>query len=290
VVASTDAAAVFAILRTAGVDLRPDVQALIEFESGSNDPMALFLVGAALMLIAAPGASLVGLVPSFGLQMFVGGAIGLGVGYILPEILNRAHFRYGGLGLVVSIAAALVAYGLAEVLGGNGILSTYVAGLMAGNRTFAAKRAVSTFQDGMAWLAQVAMFLTLGLLATPTRLLDIVAPGIAITVVLMFVARPVSVFLCLAPFGFDWRAKLLVSWAGLRGAVPIVLATFPIVAGVPGAFTIFNIVFFVVLVSSVVQGPSLGWIARRLGLNQGPQHREAPSEAGQSTAAEEALR
>jgi cell volume regulation protein A len=161
---------------------------------------------------------------------------------------------------------------------------------MAGNRTFAAKRAVSTFQDGMAWLAQVAMFLTLGLLATPTRLLDIVVPGIAITVVLMFVARPLSVFLCLAPFGFDWRAKLLVSWAGLRGAVPIVLATFPIVAGVPGAFTIFNIVFFVVLVSSVVQGPSLGWVARRLGLNRALRSRETQSEAGESAGAEEALR
>ncbi|PBN41398.1 potassium/proton antiporter [Sphingobium sp. D43FB] len=268
VVASTDAAAVFAVLRTRGVDLRPDVQALIEFESGSNDPMAIFLVGATLMLIAIPSTPIIGLVPGFAIQMVLGGAIGLGIGYLLPEVLNRAHFRYGGLGFVVSIAAALVAYGLAEVSGGNGFLSAYLAGLMAGSRTFAAKRAISTFQDGMAWLAQVAMFLTLGLLATPTRLLDIIAPGIAITVVLMFIARPISVFLCLAPFKFDWRAKLLVSWVGLRGAVPIVLATFPIVAGIPGAFAIFNIVFFVVLVSSLVQGPTLGWTARRLGLNR----------------------
>src|SRR5690606_29220075 len=113
-------------------------------------------------------------------------------------------------------------------------------------------------------------FLTLGLLVTPSRLLEILVPGFAITVVLMFVARPISVFVCLSPFGFDWRAKLLVSWVGLRGAVPIVLATFPIVAGVPGAFTIFNIVFFVVLVSSLVQGTTLGWTARRLGLNRAP--------------------
>ncbi|MFN3945940.1 MAG: potassium/proton antiporter [Allosphingosinicella sp.] len=270
VVASTDAAAVFAVLRSRGIDLRPDVQALIEFESGSNDPTAIFLVGAALLFIASPAAPVVGLASSFVVQMGMGALVGLLVGYLLPETLNRAHFRYGGLGFVVSIAAALMAYGLAEVLGGNGFLSAYVAGLMAGNRSFAAKRAVSTFQDGMAWLAQVAMFLTLGLLATPSRLLDIVLPGLAITAVLMFVARPLSVFICLAPFRFDWRAKLLVSWVGLRGAVPIVLATFPIVAAVPGAFTIFNIVFFVVLVSSLVQGPTLGWAARRLGLNRPP--------------------
>lgn len=268
VVASTDAAAVFAILRTKGVDLRPDVQALIEFESGSNDPTAIFLVGAALLFLASPAAPLVNLVPSFAVQMVMGGVIGVLCGYLLPEVLNRAHFRYGGLGFVVSIATALIAYGLAEVLQGNGFLAAYVAGLVAGNRSFAAKRAVSTFQDGLAWLAQVAMFLTLGLLATPTRVMDIAVPGLAITFVLMFVARPVSVFLCLAPFGFDRNAKLLVSWVGLRGAVPIVLATFPIVAGVPGAFTIFNIVFFVVLLSSLIQGPTLGWVARRLGLNR----------------------
>src|SRR5690606_37893407 len=125
---------------------------------------------------------------------------------------------------------------------------------------------VSSFQDGVAWLAQVIMFFTLGLLATPTRLIDVALPGLAITVVLMFIARPLSVFLCLAPFRFGWRAKLMVSWVGLRGAVPIVLATFPIVAGVPGAFTIFNIIFFVVLVSSLVQGPTLGWVARQLRL------------------------
>nr|WP_283773436.1 potassium/proton antiporter [Altererythrobacter sp. KTW20L] len=275
VIASTDAAAVFAILRTKGVDLRSDVQALIEFESGSNDPMAIFLVGAALMLLAAPTAPIGGLAIDFSMQMVGGAGVGLIVGYLLPETLNRAHFRYGGLGFVISIAAALLAYGLAEVLGGNGFLAAYVAGLLAGNRVFAAKRAVSTFQDGLAWLAQVAMFFTLGLLATPTELLDIMGAGFAITAVLMFVARPISVFVCLAPFNFDLRAKLLVSWVGLRGAVPIVLATFPIVAGVPGAFTIFNIVFFVVLVSSLIQGPTLGLAARWLRLSREPLLTEA---------------
>ncbi|MEL7680386.1 potassium/proton antiporter [Citromicrobium bathyomarinum] len=267
IVASTDAAAVFAILRSTGLDLHGDVPALIEVESGSNDPMAIFLVGAALMFITVPDFSPITLVPQFLLQMVLGAAVGFGAGYLLPEILKRSQYRHGGLAFVISIAAALIAYGLASVLGGNGFLAAYVAGLTAGNRTYRASTIVSTFQDGLAWLAQVVMFLTLGLLITPSNLTGVIVPGLAITFILMFIARPVSVFLCLAPFRrFGWRAKLFVSWAGLRGAVPIVLATFPIVAGVPSAFTIFNIVFFVVLLSSVIQGPTINWLANRLGL------------------------
>ncbi|KPM17941.1 potassium/proton antiporter [Citromicrobium sp. WPS32] len=267
IIASTDAAAVFAILRSTGLDLHGDVPALIEVESGSNDPMAIFLVGAALMFITVPDFSPITLVPQFLLQMVLGAAVGFGAGYLLPEILKRSQYRHGGLAFVISIAAALIAYGLASVLGGNGFLAAYVAGLTAGNRTYRASTIVSTFQDGLAWLAQVVMFLTLGLLITPSNLTGVIVPGLAITFILMFIARPVSVFLCLAPFHrFGWRAKLFVSWAGLRGAVPIVLATFPIVAGVPSAFTIFNIVFFVVLLSSVIQGPTINWLANRLGL------------------------
>jgi potassium/hydrogen antiporter len=267
VVASTDAAAVFAILRARGLNLDRNVQSLIEFESGSNDPMAIFLVGAALLFITMPGAPVINLVPNFAVQMVMGGVVGALAGYLLPEILKRSQFRYAGLAYVQSIAAALIAYGLSELLQGNGFLAAYVAGLVAGNRSYASRRAVATFQDGIAWLAQVVMFLTLGLLATPTRVWEVLVPGLAITAILMLVARPLSVFLCLAPFRqFDWRAKLFISWAGLRGAVPIVLATFPIVAGVPGAFTIFNIVFFVVVLSSLIQGPTLGWMADKLGL------------------------
>lgn len=267
VVASTDAAAVFAILRSTGIDMRGEVPALIELESGTNDPMAIFMVGAALLFIAQPGASPLGLVPDFFGQMAIGAGIGLAIGWLLPEMLKRRYYQSSGLAFVISIAAALIGYGLAEVAGGNGFLSAYVAGLVAGNRAYDARRIISTFQDGLAWLGQVVMFLTLGLLVAPTNLLDVVAPGLGITFVLMFIARPVSVFLCLAPFrSLDWRAKLFVSWAGLRGAVPIVLATFPMVAGVPGAFTIFNIVFFVVLLSSVIQGPSIKWVAGRLGI------------------------
>ncbi len=267
VVASTDAAAVFAILRSSGLDLHGDVPALIEVESGSNDPMAVFLVGAALAFLTSSGVAPLSIVPQFIVEMTAGALIGFGAGWSLPEILKRSPYRHGGLAFVISIAVVLVAYGLAEVIGGNGFLAAYVAGLVAGNRIYKSKRIVSTFQDGMAWLAQVVMFLTLGLLITPSNLVDIIVPGLAITFILMMVARPLSVFICLAPFRqFGWRSKLFVSWAGLRGAVPIVLATFPMVAGVPGAFQIFNIVFFVVLLSSLIQGPTINWVANILGI------------------------
>tara|TARA_R110001592_G_scaffold339675_1_gene627535 strand:- start:2 stop:1192 length:1191 start_codon:yes stop_codon:yes gene_type:complete len=267
VIASTDAAAVFAVLRSSGLDLHGDVPALIETESGSNDPMAIFLVGAILFLIESPSASPLQLAPDFVIQMVMGTIVGVGVGFAMPEILKRGGYQQGGLAFVISIAAALIAFGLAEVLAGNGFLASYLAGIVAGNRTYAAKKTVSGFQDGMAWLSQVVMFFTLGLLVTPSNLVPVIIPGLSITFILMFVARPLSVFICLAPFRqFDWRSKLFVSWAGLRGAVPIVLATFPMVAGVPGAFAIFNVVFFVVLLSSVIQGPTIKWAADRLGV------------------------
>jgi cell volume regulation protein A len=213
----------------------------------------------------SPGASPLFLAPDFILQMGLGALVGLAVGWKLPPLVDRAKSRQRGLIFVVSIAAALIAYGAAEVLGGNGFLAAYVAGIVAGNRTYSAKGTLSTFQDGLAWLAQVVMFLTLGLLVNPTDLIDVLVPGLAITLILMLVARPISVFLCLAAFRrFGWREKLFISWAGLRGAVPIVLATFPMVAGVVGAFTIFNIVFFVVLLSTLIQGPTINWMAERL--------------------------
>ena len=279
VIASTDAAAVFAVLRNQETRIREDVLALIELESGSNDPMAIFLVGVALALIAAPATPLVSFVPDFILQMVLGAGIGLLVGYAFTVILARAKLRQGGLFLVISVAAALLAFGLAGVLAGSGFLAAYVAGVLAGNRDYPGRRAVSQFQDGLAWLAQVVMFLTLGLLVFPHQLPAVALDGLAITAVLMLVARPISVFVSLAPFRrFDWRAKLFVSWAGLRGAVPIVLATFGIVAGVKDAQAMFNIVFFVVLASSIIQGPTIGLLAKRLGLVQRPAAKPSPAD------------
>lgn len=267
VIASTDAAAVFAVLRSLDVPLDERVQGLIELESGSNDPVAIFLVTAALLLITQPDTSPLALAPEFVRQMVVGSAIGGVVGLSLPMLLRRLSITVPGLVIVLSISAALMAYGLASLAGGNGFLAAYLAGIVAASRDYPGKRTVAYFQDGLAWLAQVTMFLTLGLLVFPSQLPDVILPGLAITLVLMFVARPASVFITLLPFrALGSRAKLFVSWAGLRGAVPIVLATFPIVAGVPSAQTIFNIVFFVVLVSSAIQGPTLGWMAKRTGV------------------------
>lgn len=280
VVASTDAAAVFSVLRSSDLDLQDDVPALLELESGSNDPMAIFLVTALLSFAAANQPTPLALLPAFAQQMIVGAGVGLGVGYLLPESLKRMGLRQGGLAFVVSIAGALLAFGFASILGGNGFLAVYVAGVFAGTRAFAAKPIVRTFQDGLAWLAQVVMFLTLGLLLTPSNLLPVMGAGLAVTFVLILVARPLAVFVCLLPFRrFTTRTMLFVSWAGLRGAVPIVLAIFPIVAGVEGAFAIFNVVFFVVLVSSVVQGPSINRIAKWLRIGETPATESGSSDA-----------
>ncbi|OWY59474.1 potassium:proton antiporter, partial [cyanobacterium TDX16] len=193
------------MLRGQGGALRKDLTGLIELESGSNDPMAIFLVGVALVLVATPQASLLPFAPSFLMQMGVGAVVGIGVGFLLPSFIKRMRLRGSGLSLVVSIGAALFSYGFAAVVGGNGFLAAYLAGLMAGNRDYTARRTISLFQDGLAWLAQVVMFLTLGLLVYPTQLPSVVGPGLAVTAVLMLVARPLSVFICLAPFRvFDW--------------------------------------------------------------------------------------
>jgi len=270
VVASTDAAAVFAILRATDFDLDAELPALLELESGSNDPMAIFLVGAGILFAIDPATSALSLVPSFLQEMAVGAATGLAVGWLLPTLLRRPVRAGSGLAFVVPIAGAMLGFGIAALLGGNGFLAVYLAGLVMGSRAFAAKASVRTFQGGLAWLAQVIMFLTLGLLVTPSNLFDVVGRGIELTLLLMFVARPLAVFICLAPFRrFGWRTKLFISWAGLRGAVPIVLATFIVGAGVPGAFRIFNIVFFVVLLSSAVQGTTISLVAGWLKVRDG---------------------
>ncbi|MEZ5970864.1 MAG: potassium/proton antiporter [Hyphomonadaceae bacterium] len=287
VVASTDAAAVFAIVRAQSKPLKPEIAGLIELESGSNDPGAIFLVGATLLLIggAAPLGALAG---DFAIQMLVGAGAGVLVGLLTPLALNRARLGVAGLAFVTSVAVALFAFGGAEVAYGNGFLAAYVAGIVAGNRDFTAKREVLLFQDGLAWLAQVVMFVSLGLLVFPSQLPSVVTPGLIITAALMFIARPISVFVCLAPFRrFDWRVKIFVAWAGLRGAVPIVLATFPIVAGAPSAQTIFNIVFFVVVASNLIQGPTLGPLAHRLGLTEADAIPPPPGQVERKSASEQ---
>lgn len=266
IISSTDAAAVFSVLRAKNVSLKGQLKPLLEFESGSNDPMAVFLTVGLTQLLLDPSLPAVSLIPLFIRQMALGGALGYLIGRGMTWIVNHLRLEYEGLYPVFSVAVVLFAYGATASLGGNGFLAVYLAGLVMGNRTLIHKTSLRRFHDGLAWLMQIAMFLTLGLQVFPSRLGQIIPVGMAIAGFLILFARPVSVFAVLAFSRFTWREKGLVSWVGLRGAAPIILATFPQVAGLPGADTIFNLVFFIVLTSVLLQGPLIVSVAKWLGV------------------------
>jgi potassium/hydrogen antiporter len=267
IVSSTDAAAVFSVMRERGVNLKHNLEPLIELESGSNDPIAVFLTLGLIGLITTPDASLLGLLPSFVLQMALGAGGGWFFGLLTVWAVNRIRLQQEGLYVVFTLALTLLCYAAVTLLGGNGFLAVYLAGIIVGNRNLIHKRSILRFHDGIAWLMQIAMFLTLGLLVFPSELVPVAPVGLLAAIFLVFVARPLSVAAVLVWFGRTWREVLMVGWAGLRGAVPIVLATFPLLAGVPHAAMIFNVIFFVVLVSVLLQGMSINWVARRLGVN-----------------------
>lgn len=268
IVASTDAAAVFSIFRSLGINLQQRLTRLLEFESGSNDPMAVFLTLAAIQVATAPETDLLGLVPYFVQQMVVGGAAGFAFGRISSWLINRIQLEHDGLYPVMTLGMVLLAYSATTAAGGNGFLAVYVAGLVVGNTRTVHHDSVLRFHDGIAWLMQIAMFLTLGLLVFPSQLVGVADQGLAVSAFLIFAARPLGVFLSLLPQRASLRECLLVSWVGLRGAVPIILATFPLLAGVAGAGNIFNLVFFIVLTSALVQGTSLKLVVRWLGLEE----------------------
>ncbi len=275
IVSSTDAAAVFSVLRSRNASMKGELGPLLELESGSNDPMAAFLTVGLLQLLVDPAASVARLVPLFLLQMTVGAAVGLAVAWAAVTAINRARLEYDGLYPVVTLGVVLLTYGVAALLGGSGFLAVYVAGLRMGTSDFVHKRRLVGFHDAIAWLSQIAMFLALGLLVFPSRLPDIVGRGLLVAAVLVLVARPVAVFATLIGSRLRAREKLLVSWVGLRGAVPIILATFPLVEGVPQAETIFDVVFFAVVVSVAVQGTTIPAVARWLGVSA-PLERQRP--------------
>jgi potassium/hydrogen antiporter len=267
IVSSTDAAAVFSVMRERGVNLKHNLEPLIELESGSNDPIAVFLTLGLIGLITSPGTSLLSLIPSFVLQMALGAGGGWLFGLLIVWAVNRIRLQQEGLYVVFTLALTLLCYAVVTLLGGNGFLAVYLAGIIVGNRNLVHKRSILRFHDGIAWLMQIAMFLTLGLLVFPSELVPVAPVGLLAALFLVFVARPLSVAAVLVWFGRSWREVLMVGWAGLRGAVPIVLATFPLLAGVPHAAMIFNVIFFVVLVSVLLQGMSINWVARWLGVN-----------------------
>lgn len=270
IVGSTDAAAVFALLRNAGVHLNKRLKATLEIESASNDPMAIFLTIGLLEILVndiEPGS---GLLTLFISQMGIGALVGLGVGWLSVKFINRIRLGVAGLYPVMVTTCGLLAFGVAANMGGSGFLAIFIAGVVIGNSRFAFQRDSFLFNDGLAWLSQITMFVMLGLLVHPSMLLDVWLEGLAIAVVLILIARPLAVAPILAPFGFNKREITLVSWVGLRGSVPIILAIFPLTFGLPGAALIFNVVFFVVLISAIVQGSTLPLAARKLGLTEPP--------------------
>lgn len=266
IVSSTDAAAVFAVLRAQNVNLKGRITPLIEFESGSNDPMAVFLTMALTGLLINPSSSIPTLILSFIWQMLCGAALGYALGQGMRWVINHIRLGYEGLYPVLMLGLVLFIYAFTAILGGNGFLAVYLAGIVVGNQDFVHKRSLIRFQDGTAWLMQIVMFLALGLLVYPSHMLPVIGSGLLLSAFLVFIARPVSTLITLSMSRMDARAKLMISWAGLRGAVPIILATFPLLAGLPESPLIFNLVFFIVLTSVLVQGSSIPWVAKRLGV------------------------
>ncbi|HEU5230767.1 MAG TPA: potassium/proton antiporter [Ktedonobacteraceae bacterium] len=264
IISATDAAAVFSVLGARNLKLRGKLLPLLELESGTNDPMAVFLTIGLTTLMSNAHTSIFNIILLFVQQMGVGLVLGLLIGWLATWLITRLNLDVEGLYRVFTIALVLFSYGLTAMLGGSGFLAVYLVGLLLGNSPIQRLDRLSRFHDSLAWLMQIAMFLILGLLVFPSHLPSVIANGLLITGVAVFIARPVSVFLALLFVKMSVQEKLFISWVGLRGAVPIVLATFPLLAGLPRATDLFDLVFFVVLASVLLQGASVPYVARWL--------------------------
>ncbi|MBA2297112.1 MAG: potassium/proton antiporter, partial [Actinobacteria bacterium] len=264
IVATTDSAAIFSVLR--GSSLKRRLARTLEAESGLNDPVAILLVIGFIELIQTPGYGVLDLVLLVLAQLAIGAAVGLALGELAVRALQRVRFSTSGLYPVASIAAAALAYGVADVLEGSGFLAVYLTGLALGSTRTPARRTIEDFHAGVAWVSQITLFFTLGLLVFPSRLVNIAFEGLVLAAVLALLARPVGAILATTFARYSLRESVLVGWAGLRGALPVVFATFPVIAGIPEADRFFNLVFFVVLISTLVQGATVEPLARVLGL------------------------
>ena len=264
VVSSTDAAAVFSALRAKNTNLKPGLRHLIEAESGSNDPMAIFLTFAAITAVLVPQTSMASHIGHFFLEMGLGAALGYLGGKGTVYIINHIRLEWDGLYPVLSIALVLLFFAICSRVGGNGFLGVYVAGLVVGNTTLIHRRSLLMFHDGIEWLLQIAMFLILGLQVFPSQLLTVAKVGLLLSLFLIVVARPLSVLAALLPFRFSIRDQMFISWAGLRGAAPIILATIAVTSNVPHSQTLFNTVFFVAVLSVVAQGTTIDRVAKWL--------------------------
>jgi cell volume regulation protein A len=263
VVASTDAAAVFLLVHTQGLRLRPRVGATLEAESGTNDPFAIFLTLMLVEFISSGESSPLHVVMELVREGLLGAVVGVIGGHLVVLVLNRMALPQG-LHAPFVTTAALVIFGVAQISHASGFLAVYLAGIVVGNRPTRAHNSVVTFLDAATWLAQIVMFVLLGLLASPQRLLDSVVPSVIVALVLMLVARPLAVLLCLMPFRFNWREKVFIAWTGLRGAVAIFLASIPMLVGLSKAYLYFDVALVVVVISLLLQGWTLGPAARWL--------------------------
>ncbi|MBB6328989.1 cell volume regulation protein A [Algoriphagus iocasae] len=267
IVSSTDAAAVFSVLRAKSIGLKGHLRPLLELESGSNDPMAYFLTVSLLGLITLETGSIWEIIPLFFIQMLVGGFLGWLFGRATVLLINKVNLDFEGLYPVMLLALVLITYTFVDLLGGNGFLAVYISAITVGNGKMAHKKSLMKFFDGVAWLMQVIMFITLGLLVFPKQLIPVSGIAILAALFLIMVARPLGVFISLSFFKFKLREKVFISWVGLRGAVPIVFATLPLIANIEQSGIIFHMVFFIVLASVAIQATTLPLAAKLLHLS-----------------------
>lgn len=266
---STDSASVFNLLRSQKMNLKENLRPMLELESGSNDPMA-YMLTVFLIQIISEGShlSITSLLQNLGLQFLVGSVIGYTLGKFMTWLINRIKLSNTSLYPILLLSIVFIIFTLSDLLKGNGYLAVYIAGIVVGNSRLSYRKEIDTFMNGFTWLFQIIMFLTLGLLVNPHELLDTAAVSLLIGLFMMVVARPLCVFTCLLPFRkTSAKAKLFISWVGLRGATPIIFATYPVVAEIPGSNQLFNIVFFITLLSLTVQGMTLSSAARLLKLD-----------------------
>lgn len=264
IVSSTDAAAVFSILRSKSLALKNNLRPTLELESGSNDPMAYVLTIVFLSLVINQDQSIWSMIPVFFSQMILGAILGFGFGYLSKLIINRIQLDFEGLYPVLVIGLMFLTFSVTDFIKGNGFLAIYICAVYLGNQELIHKKSIVKMFDGLAWLVQIVLFLTLGLLVFPSKIPDIMVTGILISIFLIIVARPLSVFISLLPFSLKMKSRYYISWVGLRGAVPIVFATYPLLAGIEKAEDIFHIVFFISVSSVLIQGTTLSMVAKWL--------------------------
>ena len=266
IISSTDAAAVFSIFKTQNMKIKNNLDSMLELESGTNDPMAYILVISFIELITVPNLAISTLVIHFIQSLVLGAIFGFVLGKFFAKILAKIHLAVDGLYPVLLLSTAILSFSVSEFVGGNGFLAVYLAALIIGNSNIKNKESQMSFFEGFAWLMQVALFILLGVFTTPSELFSVLIPAVFISILIIFVARPIAVLMSLAPFNVDVNSKAFVSWAGIKGAVPIVFAFYPLVYQIPGANLMFNIVLVTTCISVLLQGSTLKFMAKRFNL------------------------